>query len=104
MAPCVLVDASPSSQVALDALVGSLEHPVVLLLPKQDVGLQEVLVERVHARAHATLLAHPLACLDVHNVACRLGIKQRDRGSEGKRERGTRKLISIFFLLVYFLI
>ena len=78
---------SPSSQVVLDALVGSLEHPVVLLLPKQDVGLQEILVEGVHARAHTTLLAHPLACLDVHNVACRLGMKHTERERERQRDR-----------------
>lgn len=75
---------SPSPQVALDALVGSMEHPVVLLLPKQDVGLQQVLVEGVHAGSHAALLAHPLACLDVHHVP----YKVRDQSKQARARQG----------------
>lgn len=52
----------------VNALVGCTKHAVVLLLSKKDVGLEQVLVEGVHPCTQATLLAHPLACLDVHHI------------------------------------
>lgn len=67
---------SPSPHVVLNAPVSRLEHLVVLLLTEEDVRLEQVLVERVHASTQTALLANPLACLDVHYVPCR--ISQRE--------------------------
>lgn len=72
---CTLGD-SPSPHVILNAPVSRLEHLVVLLLTEEDVRLEQVLVERVHASSQAALLANPLACLDVHYVPCRISHRE----------------------------
>lgn len=59
---------SPPPHVILNAPVSSLKHPVVLLLTEEDVRLEQVLVERVHASTQAALLANPLARLDVYYI------------------------------------
>lgn len=60
---------TPSSQVALNALISSHEHLVVFFFTKEDIRLQQVFIERVHACTQATLLANPLTSLDVHHIA-----------------------------------
>lgn len=59
---------SPSPHVILNASVSSLKHLVVLLLTEEDVRFEQVLVERVHASTQTTLLANPLARLDVNYI------------------------------------
>lgn len=60
---------SPSPHVVLYALISSLEHLVVLFLTEQDVGFQQILIEGVHTSSQATLLANPLACLDINYIS-----------------------------------
>lgn len=69
---CARLPHSPSPHVILNALISSLKHPVVLFLTKKDVRLEQVLIERVHARSQAALLAHPLACLNINHVPWRI--------------------------------
>lgn len=59
---------SPSPQVDLYALISSLEHLVVLFLAKKDVRFEQILIEGVHTSSKATLLANPLACLDINYI------------------------------------
>lgn len=59
---------SPSPHVILNALISSLEHPVVLFFTKKDVRFEQVLVERVHTSSQTALLANPLACLDINYI------------------------------------
>lgn len=59
---------SPSPHVVLNALISSLEHPVVLFFTKKYVGFEQVLVERVHTSSQTALLANPLACLDINYI------------------------------------
>lgn len=64
-----LVLNSPSSHVILDAFISSCKHPIVLFFSKEDVRLKQVLIEGVHTSSKTTLLANPLACLDINYIA-----------------------------------
>lgn len=55
-----------STDVLHDSVVVAREPGQVLLIAEQDVRLEAVLVVRVDAGAHARVLAHPVAGVDVY--------------------------------------
>lgn len=59
----------PSPQVVLDVPIGSVEHLQVFLFPKEDVRLQQVLIERIRPCSQPALLSNPVTSLDIHNIS-----------------------------------
>lgn len=59
----------PSPQVVLNVLISRVEHVQVFLFPKEDVGLQQVLIERIWPCSQSTLLSNPVTSLDIHNIS-----------------------------------
>ena len=71
----------------VDRTISLLEHPVTIVVLKEDVGFQQVLVEAIAVRPYSTETFDPLAASDVdvlaEQVLGRSSIIQRSRRARG---------------------
>lgn len=61
---------SPFSVMLVDETISLIKHLIILFVSKNNVGFEQILVERIHSGSETAQQTAPFASLNIYCITC----------------------------------